>query len=349
MSRAYYVGGYAGEITLVRLEGGMLLREAVWTGAENPSYVLAHPNGSILYAVEEQNPEGGLTVFSVEGGQLSLLARMPSGGADPCHLALSDDGAFLLVSNYSSGTLSLFALDSGGIPIRLSDRKEHVRNALSHGCHPRRQEGPHVHFAAFCSEEVLVCDLGLDTVYRYGLDRKSGRLTDAADSIRLPAGTGPRHLCTHPHDPSILYVIAELTGEIYVYHLEASSAKLLQVLPLLPAGTLDPSGHDGFGAAIRMSQDGGLLYCSLRVRSGIAVCKVETGGRLSLLAVEPSGGETPRDFAVAGYELVVCNQGSNQLTVLRWDDRIACLQERAVLNCSRPTCICPAPMVKCLK
>ena len=66
-------------------------------------------------------------------------------------------------------------------------------------------------------DEVLVCDLGLDTVYVYEFDRKSRKLANTTRNIHLPAGSGPRHLAFHDAHPGMLYVLTEMANTIFVY------------------------------------------------------------------------------------------------------------------------------------
>ena len=101
----FYAGGYAkpgeGGIGLYSLDlrTGTCTMESECALLENPSYLLCHPNQNVLYAVEELQPEGRVAVLSREGGSWQKKCAFPTGGADPCHLALSPDKKFLFVSN----------------------------------------------------------------------------------------------------------------------------------------------------------------------------------------------------------------------------------------------------------
>jgi 6-phosphogluconolactonase len=66
-----------------------------------------------------------------------------------------------------------------------------------------RQEAAHAHQVLLDTTEAwaLVCDLGTDTVYVYAFDSDRGSLTGASNAsrhLRLPEGSGPRHLSFHP-------------------------------------------------------------------------------------------------------------------------------------------------------
>src|SRR5450432_4082166 len=84
----------------------------------NPSYVMLSHNGNFVYAVNEtdgMNP-GKVSAFSFNKnkGTLKLLNSVPTGGDDPCHLAISKNDRWLLVANYTGGSVSAFSLNKNG-------------------------------------------------------------------------------------------------------------------------------------------------------------------------------------------------------------------------------------------
>ena len=87
--------------------------EAAGTGYLNPSFVLPHPNGRFLYAVEEAD-SGSVCARALDGGLSKQAEGLSTQGASPCHLALSGDLRRLYAANYSSGSLAAFALDAAG-------------------------------------------------------------------------------------------------------------------------------------------------------------------------------------------------------------------------------------------
>lgn len=76
----------------------------------NPSYLVVSRDRNYVYAVNElpgdngpASQRGGISAFRFDraSGQLSFLNRVSSDGNDPCYLALSPDGKYLLTANYS--------------------------------------------------------------------------------------------------------------------------------------------------------------------------------------------------------------------------------------------------------
>ena len=208
-----YVGGYAelaaGEFAERLTALGPLLTGPSPGGPERPSFVVRSRDRRWVYAVSEVS-EGSVVAIPADGtGQQS---RVRSGGADPCHLALSPAGELLVVSNYSSGTVALLSVDGGAL--RLQD----TVHLTGHGPH-QRQQSPHAHQGTWLSDsEVVVCDLGSDSlvglrVRATGVDGAVPRLTQVW-SVDLPPGTGPRHLATSPAR-DVLWVVGELSNTVH--------------------------------------------------------------------------------------------------------------------------------------
>ena len=109
---------------------------------ESPSWLVRHPSLPVLYAANE-TASGAVTALSFSAsGALSVLGSAETGGAHPCHLAVTPDGKFLLCANYTGGSLAVFSLTpSGALGTRtalvqhsgsgpVSDRQEAAQVAL---------------------------------------------------------------------------------------------------------------------------------------------------------------------------------------------------------------------------
>ncbi|MGN1004035.1 MAG: lactonase family protein [Oscillospiraceae bacterium] len=316
MAVEFYTGsyGHTGEESIVRFradfDAGSLTKTMVSTAAECPSYLLLHPNRRVLYAVRELTEEGALCTFAAGGDSLRLLSTLPTRGKDPCYLSLDDSSTFLFAVNYSSGSFCVYRLDETGLPLEMTDHVTHTGS----GPNKTRQESPHPHCAVHAHGAVFVCDLGTDRVFRYTLDRETGKVTGSW-SIPMPPGSGPRHLLVSPVVKDILYVVGELASKVYVLRLQEQGARLLQELSTLPEGF---SGSN-IAAALKASEDGRTLFVSNRGDDSIAVFRILPDGTLEKKNVCKTGGRVPRDFSVFGEHLVVANQDSSLLTVLRYD------------------------------
>ena len=133
-----------------------------------------------------------------------------------------------------------------------------------------RQDQAHAHQAVFspCSGWVLSCDLGCDAVFVYGFDNVKGALVGAAHDprhLRVPLGSGPRHLEFHPSDKWV-YITCELSGEVATATWDKATGVLCLTSSVnaMPEGvTCSRAGHRG-NADLHCSADGRFVYTSTR-------------------------------------------------------------------------------------
>ena len=352
MIRDFYIGTYSepGQPGILRVQADFeresLDVESSYDEAVNPSWVLLHPNGRVLYSVNELTPDGRVSVFEVsDSGRLTPVESCQSEGADPCHLSLDDSGRYLFAANYTSGSLAVLALDRGGMIVNMSDHKQHTGK----GVHPIRQEGPHVHYSVYHDGLLYSTDLGLDQVFVYELDTGTGKLSEKRPFIELPAGSGPRHCLFSPAEPDVLYVLCELDSTLYVFRRQTDEHgtdefSLAQRVSALP----DDFTGESTAAAIHMSSDGRYLFTSNRGDDSIAAFRTGADGTVSRLGILKTGGRVPRDFALVEEEkiiwIVAANQETCDLTVLRFDkpDETLRLTDMRLCTGSKPVCLCEA-------
>lgn len=294
------------------------------TETVNPSFLALHPSGRFLYAVNETgdaptDPSGGLSAFAVDPatGGLTFLNRQPSEGAAPCHVTIDTAGRHALVANYWGGTAAVFPIGEDG---RLGPASAVVRHE-GHGPRPE-QTGPRAHSINLdaANRFAFVADLGIDKVvaYRFGGDKGTLDRNDAG-TVALPPGAGPRHLAFHP-DGRQAYVIDELDSTItrLAYDPAAGAMKAVQRISTLPAGYQGTNST----AEVVVHPEGRLLFGSNRGHDSIAIFTIDPGtGALTAAGHQPTGGKTPRNFAIdpTGAYLLAANQQSDTITVFRID------------------------------
>jgi 6-phosphogluconolactonase len=272
----------------------------------NPSFVVMHPNGRFLYAVNETE-QGAVAAYAADPatGGLTLLNRQPSQGAHPCHLSIAD--GHLLVANYSGGTIAALPIRGDG---SLGKPSSMVRHS---GAGPtERQQGSHPHMIlpGPTGQWLYVPDLGLDQVLLYKL--QDGKLEPGA-AVGVTPGAGPRHL-TFDQAGRFAYLINELDSTVIAFRVDSATGALdpLQTVPTLPAGATGKN----WPAGILLHPTGRFLYASNREQDSIALFLVDpTNGRLTPAGHFPSGGRWPRGFAIdpTGRFLLAAHQHGDSI------------------------------------
>ena len=341
MKQKIYVGTYS-----LRTSRGIYLIEAdtekgsleildAWP-AENPSY-LAISDGILFAALECGEFEGvyggGAASYAIgPEGSLSLLTARPTKGKSPCHVCPDPMGKKLYVSNYGDGTLSVFDLNNGILG------EVSLITHSGYGPNEKRQKGPHVH----CSRlepgtgRICVVDLGIDrAVFYYTADMSND------GSFRVKGGSGPRHVVFSREKDGMFFawLACELSSEVYAF--EPVSGKKIGVYSTLPG---DFKGQSTC-AAIKLSPDERRLYVSNRGHDSIACYDVDQiTGALTLLSICPTGGRTPRDFAISpdGAYLYAANQDSDNIRVFRLENGVP-METGLELAIPAPVCVLMKP------
>ena len=329
-----YVGTYtAGTrsegIYLIRLDrrSGQLRRVGSVAAGANPSFLAIHPNGRVLYAVNElekykERATGAVSAFAIasDTGALTRLSEQPSEGGAPCYVSVDRSGRVALVANYAGGSVALLSIQPDGA---LAPAAQVVQHA-GKGPNAERQEAPHAHciLPDPSNRFALAADLGADRVfvYRLDLDGKSLLHVEGGDALMRP-GAGPRHIAFHPNLP-LVFVANELDSTVATLRFDAERGALspLDTLSTVPAGW----GGTGtnYPADIHVAANGRALYVSNRGHNSIAVLSVaEPTGALVLDQVVSTEGDWPRNFSLdpTGRWLLVANQRSDSVVVFGRD------------------------------
>src|SRR5437868_3208173 len=150
-----YVGTYtegtrSEGIYLVRMDrrSGQLRRVGSVAAGANPSFLAIHPNGRVLYAVNElekynERETGAVSAFAIErdSGVLTRLNEQPSEGGAPCFVSVDQSGRVALVANYAGGSVALLSIQQDGALAPAA----HVVQHTGKGPNAERQAAPHAH------------------------------------------------------------------------------------------------------------------------------------------------------------------------------------------------------------
>ncbi len=339
-----HVDGKAEGILSCRYDGATLGPPRLLAQTRNPTYLAIRADRQRLYAVHEtatfdEHPGGGVSAFARDlgSGELTYLNSVPSGGVEPCHLNLAPGGRFLLVANYGSGSVAAFELEPDGSIGAMTGHAQHQGSSI----HPDRQLGPHVHMVAFDphSGEVLVSDLGLDSVVVYALTAEGALLERPERRVDMTPGSGPRHLAFHP-DGHHLFVVNELDNTLVALRREGERFVATAKKSTLPDG-FSAQSH---AAAVRVSPSGDCVLVSNRGTESDSIAVFRFGhpdGSLALTQVQATAGREPREFVFDpdGRFVVVANQDSHTLVVFAFDEANYRLEQVTSAEVPTPVCL----------
>jgi 6-phosphogluconolactonase len=286
----------------------------------NPSYLAISPDKQHVYAVTEtaRNNSGSISAFSFNhsSGKLAFINKQTSGGDNPCYVSVYKSNKWVLVANYSGGSLSAFKTNKDGSLQPYNQLIQHEGK----GINEQRQEKPHVHSVVFspAQDYLFTPDLGLDKVFIYSfnptLDQPLRPASPPyASSI---AGSGPRHFTFHPNK-KYAYLVEEMSGTVVAYKYNAGKLTLVQRIAAHPASYTGEIGS----ADIHISPDGKFLYASNRGNENtVTIFSIDKNtGRLNVKDFESTRGVKPRNFIIdpTGKYLIVANQDSNNIVVFK--------------------------------
>jgi 6-phosphogluconolactonase len=286
------------------------------------------PDHRFLYAITttiqpDKKRLGEILAFSVDriGGQLTLLNRQPSGGDEPCFVAVDSQAKNALVTNYSSATVAVFPLASDGTLGSASCTIKHAGSSIN----PKRQTHAYAHSVNLdpSGHFAFVADLGADKLFIYRFDSTTGTLTPAEPpAMIVPPGSGPRHLSFGPAG-RFAYLVNEMGGTVIAYSFDPHRGTLseLQQISTLPP---DFKGNNT-SAEVLVHPSGKFLYASNRGDTNfITIFAIDPAShKLSLIAYQSSVGKTPRNFRIdpTGKFMIVANQDSSTIVLFSIDDQ----------------------------
>lgn len=317
---------------------GTLALVGMEKGLTNPSFLVLSRDGRFLYTVH--GDESAVSAFAVDGasGALRFINRQDTQGRNPVHLAFDPSGRFLVVSNHLGASLAVLPVNADG---SLAPLSQLVPLEGPVGPHRVEQKQAKPHFNPFdpSGRHVVVPDKGLDRVFSFAF--QEGRLVPAAAPAAVAReGSGPRHLAFHPQRP-LAYVVNELDSTVTAYRFDAATGALepFQILSALP----DSYAGNSRASGIAIDARGRFLYASNRGFDSIAVFAIDPStGRLAFLGAQPSGGQTPRFFALSpdGRLLFALNEDSDSIVSFAIDQATGLLAATgARVHSKSPVCM----------
>jgi 6-phosphogluconolactonase len=305
--------------SLAHFDTGKLTTPVFLQEAVAPAYFIISPDGKHLYTCNS-DPGSSLSAYAIDPARakLTFLNQKPSDGGDPSYISLDATGRYVMVANFEGGSIVVYALLPDG---SIGERTAFVQNTGT-SVNPVRQSHAHSHSIRVdpSNRFVLAADLGLDKLFVYRFDQKTGALQPNDPPFATVApGSGPRHIAFHPNG-RIAYVINEMGSSIIRFGWDSNHGILTRYETV---STL-PKDFTGMStcAEILVHPSGKFVYATNRGHNSVAMFSVEAEtGRLTLIQNIPTQGRTPRncEFDPTGRWLLVSNQDSSNAVVFRID------------------------------
>jgi 6-phosphogluconolactonase len=304
-----YVGSGDGKIRVFSFDAANATLTPVQTvdSGNNPSFLAVDPEHKFLYAVDEGQSQ--VRSFSIENpsGKLTPVGNpIGSGSNGPAHVSVDRAGKYVMVANYSGGTLSVFPRQTDGSLGASVATRSFGGGAQTHQI-----------ITDPSNKWVLVPNKGKDAVSVFGLNA-NGTLTDVS-LAGFTAGDGARHVDVNATSTRA-YVVDELGNTVTVMSLEPNTGALASIQTV---STLEPTFTGANTTAeIQITPDGKHVIASNRGDNSLAVFDVNaTDGKLTRTTRVATGGNTPRHFSIeqTGQFLFVGNQGSGNVVVMKLD------------------------------
>ena len=322
-----YVGSFTTAQRKARGDGIHVYRvdpaTGAWTHVQhvgdlvNPSYLALSGDQRFLYSVHGDGDYATAFALDRASGEAKLIGKAATAGKNGVRQAVDPSGKFLIVANYSSGSVAVLPIMPDG---SLKDQHQLVPLPGEPGPHKVEQASSHPHDIVFdpSGRFVLVADKGLDRVFVFRFDAASGRLTPAEpDSVKTRPQAGPRHLAFHPKLP-IVWVLNELDSTIATYRWDGERGTLapLQVMSTLPT---DFTGYST-AAEIAVAPDGRFVYSSNRGHDSVSIYGADADkGLLTRMGWAPTQGKVPRFIGLdpAGRYLNAANEQGDTVVTFR--------------------------------
>jgi 6-phosphogluconolactonase len=316
----FYVGTYTDDsasegiyIGTLDTDTGRLGPLRLAAAEKNPAFLALSPDHQFLYAALAEAVES----FKVQAdGTLQSLGTQPVGGAGVCHVSVDRSGHDLFAASEQGGLVASFPIDATG---KIGPRASLVPFTGS-GSNPTRQKNPSAESitASPNADWVYACDRGTDRIWQFTLGANATLVPAVPPTVKLPAGSGPRHL-VFSGDRRFAYVVNELGVSTSVLNCDPAGGALKLVDTESNQWPGDPTS-DTTAAEIALHPSGKWLYVSNRGRDTLSVFAV-VGDHLKLVQSLPSPVKFPRSIALdpTGHWLLAAGQHDDRLAVVQVD------------------------------
>jgi 6-phosphogluconolactonase (cycloisomerase 2 family) len=304
----------------------------------NPAFQAIDPTQRYLVSVHGGDVSR-ISSYAIDaGGKLSFISDQSSNGTNPAFISISPDGHWVLIANYTGGSIAAYPIDDAG---RLGEATDVVKHTGGPGPHPN-QNAPHPHQIVWDPDGryVFVCDLGLDKVFSYKVSQDGKLAANDPPFAELPPGSGPRHLAFHPNGP-YAYVVNELKSTLAVCNYDATKGVLT---PTQVVSTLSPDFKGNSAAAeVIVAPSGQFVYTATRWADVLTTYAIDQStGQVTPIDWVPAGVRTPRAFSMdpTGSYVYAMGLDSDTINTFTVDAATGRLRETGqVVQANSPVCM----------
>lgn len=326
--------------TVLNGQNGELSKPQLIAPVNGGSWLAVHPTRRVLYAGYSGGGSAGVVSLTfTPDGNLTEQSRKVIPSGSPTHISVDPLGRSLATAHWGGASVCLAALNPDGS--FAAEREVTVMALPFDGPGPgavQVQSRPHWSRYNIDGTLLFVTDLGGDALWTLRVGPEELTLA-VRDKLKLPAGSGPRHLSFHPTKP-FAYVNGELDRSISVlgYDQAKGTFRLIESRPTLGPRDIEPAGST---SEVRVHRSGKFVYVGNRGHDSISVFSInESSGKVTPVEREPIRGSWPRSFNLGpnGKWLVAAGQRSNSLASFAID------QESGALTFSQYLATVPGPV-----
>lgn len=310
-------------------------------GVKNPSFLTLNNDATKLYSVSE-GTSGQVSAFNFDNktGKISLINSQETTSPGPCHVNLTKDNKFLITSNYSGGSLSVFPVLGDGSLSPITQLIQHTGSSIDT---KGRQKSAHAHSSNNSPDGnyLYAADLGTDKIFGYKYNASANSPLQPAEQpyISTQPGTGPRHF-TFNKKGNLVYSVEELSGTVAVYSYENNKLTEIQRISM---NTDDFKGENG-AADIHLSHDQKFLYATNRgTADEIVIFSVDkVSGKIKRIGVQSTLGNHPRNFAIDPSDkfILIANQNTDDIFIFARNTKTGLLKATGEkLSIGAPVCL----------
>jgi 3-carboxymuconate cyclase len=282
---------------------------------DNASYLAVSHSGGFLYSISDQ---GVISFRILPNGNLEQLNCISIQGMRGCHIEISKNDKFLVISGYHDGKVTILPITKSGALDNISDERFHK----GFGSVSDRSFRPRVSCSTFTPEEHFLCSVSInvDQIIIYKFDKHSGKI-NICDILRCPINSGPRYM-RFSSDGKFMYLLSELSNTISVYKYTYSEKhpnfEHIQTITTL---TKD-HGEASSACYMIFDSDNSHIICSNAGDNSITIYNRNSStGMLSILNTLPISGTYPKTISLLPDDkhLVSVNNISSELTFFNID------------------------------